>query len=212
MVASVITGVIFDLGAVVIDWNPMHLYRKIFRGDETKAADFLKRICPQEWNEQQDAGRSLEAATNERLALVPEWESEIRAFYGRWPEMIGGRVPGTAVIMRELKALGIRLFALSNWSAETFSLVRDKFEELDLFEEIFLSGEHKIAKPDERFYRAALQRIDIPTENLVFVDDSHRNVRASEKLGLRALLFTGADQLRSDLRTLGVGLTVNPAA
>ena len=212
MVASKIVGVIFDLGAVVIDWNPMHLYRKIFRGDEAKAADFLKRICPQEWNEQQDAGRSLEAATNERLALFPEWEREIRAFYGRWSEMIGGRVAGTAEIMRELSALGIRLFALSNWSAETFPLVRDKFEELDLFEEIFLSGEHKIAKPDERFYRAALQRIDIPTENLVFVDDSLRNVRASEQLGLRALLFTGADQLRSDLRTLGVGLTVNPAA
>jgi len=212
LVASVITGVIFDLGAVVIDWNPMHLYRKVFQGDEVKAADFLKRICPQEWNEQQDAGRSLEAATNERLALFPEWEREIRAFYGRWPEMIGGRVAGTAEIMRELKALGVRLFALSNWSAETFPLVRDKFEELNFFEEIFLSGEHKIAKPDERFYRAALQRIDIPTENLVFVDDSLRNVYASEKLGLRALLFTGADQLRSDLRTLGVGLTVNPTA
>ena len=212
LVASKIVGVIFDLGAVVIDWNPMHLYKKVFEGDEAKAADFLERICTPEWNVLQDAGRSLAIATEERVALFPQWENEIRAFYGRWPEMIGGPIAGTAEIMRELKALGIRLFALSNWSAETFPLVRDKFGELDLFEEIFLSGEHKIAKPDERFYRAALQRIDIPTENLVFVDDSLRNVRASEKLGLRALLFTGADQLRSDLRTLGVGLTVNPAA
>ena len=211
LVESKIAGVIFDLGAVVIDWNPMHLYRKVFAGDEAKAADFLKRICPPEWNEMQDAGRSLEAATAERLALFPEWESEIRAFYGRWPEMIGGPIPGTAEIMRELSALGVRLFALSNWSAETFPLVRDKFRELDLFEEIFLSGEHKIAKPDERFYRAALERIDIPAENLVFVDDSLKNVRASEKIGLRALLFTGADRLRSDLRTLGVGLIVDPA-
>ena len=120
--------------------------------------------------------------------------------------MIGGAVPGTAEIMRELKALGVRLFALSNWSAETFPLVRDKFGELALFEEIFLSGEHKIAKPDERFYRAALQRIDLPAENLVFVDDNPRNVRASETLGLRALLFIGAGQLRDDLKALGIGL------
>lgn len=206
MFASEIAGVIFDLGAVVIDWNPMHLYRKVFHGDEAKAADFLARICPPEWNVLQDAGRSLEAGTAERLALFPEWESEIRAFYGRWPEMIGGSIPGTAEIMRELKALGIRLFALSNWSAETFPLVRDKFAELDLFEEIVLSGEHGCSKPDERLYRIALQRIPIPTENLVFVDDSVKNVRGSEEIGLRALLFTGADRLRNDLKALGVKL------
>ena len=206
LVASKIVGVIFDLGAVVIDWNPMHLYKKVFEGDEAKAADFLERICTPEWNVLQDAGRSLAIATEERVALFPQWENEIRAFYGRWPEMIGGPIAGTAEIMRELKALGIRLFALSNWSAETFPLVRNKFDELALFEEIFLSGEHKIAKPDERFYRAALERIEVPTENLVFVDDSLRNVRASEKLGLRALLFTDADQLRNDLKALGINL------
>ena len=206
MTSVAIEGVIFDLGGVVIDWNPVYLYRKIFAGDQAKMELFLAKICHLEWNGRQDAGRSLALATEERVAEYPEWESEIRAFYGRWQEMVGGPVPGTADIMRALKASGLRLFALSNWSAETFPYVRDRFAELRLFEKLFISGEHGCAKPDERYYRLALDGIGLPARNLLFIDDNRDNILAAQRLGLRALTFTDAKTLRRDLRAMGIGM------
>lgn len=200
---SVIRGVIFDLGGVLVDWNPMYLYRKVF-ADEAQAAEFLANICTPDWNEKQDAGRALDEATAERVALFPEWEAEIRAYYGRWIEMIGGLVPGTGDVMRDLKAAGMRLFALSNWNSETFAQIRRAYPEFDLFEDIVLSGDHRCIKPEERFYRIALERIDLPPQSMVFVDDNPRNLRSAEAVGLRALLFTDAGNLRRDLRALGV--------
>jgi len=194
------------LGAVVIDWDPKHLYRKVFDGDEAKVEMFLAQICPPNWNERQDGGRPLAAATEERVAAHPEWEREIRAFYGRWIEMVGGPMPGTADVMRELAALGVRLFALSNWSAETFPLVRHRFPELDLFEKIVISGEHGCAKPDERFYRIALEEFGLPAPTLLFIDDNKRNILAAERLGFQSLVFTSAEKLRGDLRAMGFGL------
>ena len=201
-----IQAVIFDLGGVVIDWDPKLLYRKIFGGDNAKMEMFLSEICPPKWNERQDAGRPLAVATEERVALHPEWEREIRAFYGRWAEMVGGPIPGTADIIRELKALGVQLFALSNWSAETFPLVRGRFAELGLFEKIIISGEHRCAKPDERFYRIALDEIGLPAANLLFIDDSRRNILAAERMGFVSLIFKSAKELRADLRAMGFAL------
>ena len=201
-----IAGVIFDLGGVVIDWNPMHLYRKVFAGDEAKAADFLARICPYDWNVQQDRGRPLAAATAERVALFPEWENEIRAYYGRWVEMVGGPMPGTGGIIRELKGQGVRVFALSNWSRETFERIVHVYDELGLFEDIVLSADHACVKPEERLYRIALERYGMPVEDLIFIDDSTANVQAAEALGLKSLVFTDAIQLRSDLARLGLPL------
>ncbi len=200
----VVKGVVFDLGGVVIDWNPMHLYRNIFAGDEDKARHFLDNICTTEWNGQQDAGRDLHEATAERVALFPKWEREIRAYYGRWVEMIGGPVPGTAKLMADIKAAGLRLFALSNWHCETFSQVRHRFKELDLFEHIVLSGEYGCIKPQPTFYRIALECYGIPAGNLVFVDDNQSNVEGAAHAGLAALVFTNAEKLRSDLIALGV--------
>ena len=206
MAVANIQAVVFDLGGVVIDWDPKLLYRKVFDGDEAKMEMFLKQICPPDWNERQDGGRSLAAATEERLAAHPEWEREIRAFYGRWIEMIGGPIPGTADIMRELATLGVRLFALSNWSAETFPLVRHRFAELDLFEKIVISGEHGCAKPDERYYRIALDKFGLPASSLLFVDDNLRNIRAAERLGFVSLVFKSAEQLRGGLRAMGFAI------
>jgi 2-haloacid dehalogenase len=200
-----IEGVIFDLGGVVVDWNPTHLYRKLF-ADEGAATDFLANICTPAWNEKQDAGRPLSEATAELLALHPKWEREIRAFYDRWIEMIGGPIPGTLQVIRDLKAAGVRLFALSNWSAETFPQVIDRFEAFALFEQIVVSGQHGCAKPDARFYAIALERFGLPPESLVFIDDNERNVAGAEAAGIRGLPFTNAGQLRRDLAALGVPL------
>jgi len=199
-------AVIFDLGGVLIDWNPNYLYRKIFGGDQAKIDWFLAEICPTAWNEKQDAGRSLAIATEERVAAHPEWENEIRAFYERWSEMVGGLVPGTADIMRDLRAAGVPLYALSNWSAETFPLIRHRFDEIDLFDKIFMSGEYGFAKPDERLYRAAFDGIGMPVEQLIFIDDNLRNIAAAEKLRLKSLVFTDAMALRRDLRAMGFAI------
>lgn len=205
----VVKGVVFDLGGVVIDWNPLHLYRKIFAGDEARARHFLDNVCTPAWNEQQDAGRDLHQATAERVALFPEWEREIRAYYGRWIEMIGGPVPGTAELMAEIKQAGLGLYALSNWHAETFSRVRHTFRELDLFDHIVISGEYGCIKPQGCFYQVGLDCFGIPAENLVFVDDNPRNVEGAAEAGLAALVFENAEKLRSELIALGV--PVKPA-
>ncbi|GAA0537160.1 2-haloacid dehalogenase [Rhizomicrobium palustre] len=205
-----INGVVFDLGGVVIDWNPMYLYRKVFEGDEIKAANFLETICTNAWNGRQDAGRNLLVATNELVSLHPEWAREIRAYYGRWIEMIGEAIPGTYELMTELKAAGYRLFALSNWHCETFAKVRYSLPAFQMFEHIVLSGEHGLIKPDVRLYNVALNCYGMPAGELVFVDDRQENVEGAEKAGMRGLCFTTANKLRSDLIALGVPLA--PAA
>jgi len=197
-------GVLFDLGGVLIDWNPRHLYTKLLPDQDDRIDYFLANICPLEWNEQQDAGRSLATATDERARQFPDWEPEIRAYYSRWKEMIGGEIPGTAVLAGELAASGVRLFALSNWSLETFPLVRDRFSFLSLFEKIFLSGEYGMAKPDPRFYRKAIEQTGLPVDQLLFVDDNPRNVFAAEALGLRSTVFKSATQLRGALAEMGL--------
>lgn len=199
-----VKGVVFDLGGVVIDWNPMHLYRKVFEGDEIKAANFLETICTGAWNGEQDAGRDLMQATAERVELFPEWAREIRAYYGRWIEMIGGPIPGTFELMLELQAAGLQLFALSNWHCETFSRVRYDYPAFDLFEQIVLSGEHGVIKPDLRFYEIALACFGVPAENLIFVDDRAENIEGAIKAGMQGLVFTSAENLRNDLAALGV--------
>jgi len=203
-VTHAVEGVIFDLGGVVVDWNPRHLYRKLFAGDEGAMERFLAEVCTSAWNEEQDAGRSLAEATEERVRAFPAWEAQIRAFYGRWIEMVAGRIHGTAEIMRRLHAGGYKLYALSNWSAETFPLVEPRFEEFGLFERIFLSGHYGMAKPDARFFDAALARIPVAKPKLVFIDDNPVNVAAAARLDLRSVAFTSAAALGEELRALGI--------
>jgi len=192
-VSEAIEGVVFDLGGVVVDWNPRHLYRKVF-ADEAAMERFLAEVCTGAWNGLQDAGRTLAEATAERVAAFPAFETEIRAYYGRWREMVAGRVPGA----------GYKLYALSNWSAETFPLVEDDFEEFALFEDILLSGCFGLAKPDRRFFDAALARIGTPAERLVFTDDNADNAAAGAQIGMKGIAFRDASQLERDLRALDV--------
>jgi 2-haloacid dehalogenase len=200
-----IDGVIFDLGGVLVDWNPRHLYRKLFDGDDAAMERFLGEVCTSAWNEEQDAGRLLAHGTEGLVAKFPAWEVHIRAFYGRWIEMVAGRVAGTVDVLRRLSAGGLKLYALSNFSAETFPLIEPRFDEFRLFDRIFLSGHYGVAKPDARFYEAALAAIPVARERLVFIDDNPVNVAAGNGLGLKSLVFSGAVTLEQDLRALGVG-------
>jgi 2-haloacid dehalogenase len=201
-----LAGAIFDLGGVVIDWNPAYVFRDMFVGDEARMEIFFRDVCPLSWNAKQDAGYPIARATEDRVALFPAWEKEIRAYYGRWIEMVGDPIPGTYELMLALKSAGYPLYALSNWSAETFPLVRNKVPAFALFEKIFLSGEYRLIKPDPRFYEAVLAEIPIPRERLVFIDDNADNVAGAKNVWLKAVRFSGAEKLRADLEAMGVAI------
>ncbi|MBS1489974.1 MAG: HAD family phosphatase [Bacteroidetes bacterium] len=195
-----INTIIFDLGGVLIDWNPRYLYRKIFKTEE-EIDWFLSTICTGDWNEQQDAGRSFEEATEELLTQFPNYEMPIRAWYGRWQETINGPIPGTVQILRELAASKkYKLYALTNWSAQTFPWALQNFDFLHWFEGIVVSGVEKTRKPFPGFYKILLDRYAIEPAQSIFIDDSQRNVLGAEAVGIQGIHFQSAEQLKKTLK------------
>ena len=193
-----IRNIIFDFGSVLVDWNPERLYGPYFN-DDAKMRYFLTEICPHAWNAQADAGRSTAEITEERVAVHPEWEKEIRMYFGQWIKMMGEQIPGMQELVEELKNRGYRLYGLTNWSAETFPLVKDNYPVFRLLDGIVVSGEEKIAKPDPGIFRILLQRYGLKPEECLFIDDNPKNVSTGESLGIRGLVFTSAAVLRSRL-------------
>ncbi|MBL7875303.1 MAG: HAD family phosphatase [Cyclobacteriaceae bacterium] len=196
--------IIFDLGAVLIDWNPRHLYRKIFKTEE-EITWFLENICTHEWNEKQDAGRSFTEATDELLEKFPTHELAIRAWYDRWQETIKGPIEGTVAILKEIKAQDQhRLYALTNWSAETFPWALNNFDFLHWFEGIVVSGHEKTRKPFPEFYQILFDRYKVNPKSALFIDDSLRNIEGAQAVGLPGIHFQSPEQLKNDLRKLNV--------
>ncbi len=201
-----INTIIFDLGGVLIDWNPKYLYRKIFDTEE-EIDFFLTTIATSDWNEEQDAGRSLQDATNILLQKYSDekWKEPINAFYGRWTEMLGGAINGTVDILRQcIDQPSLHVYALTNWSAETWPVALQEFEFLHWFEGVLVSGQEGMRKPAPAFYQLMMDRYSIEKEHALFIDDNQRNVDASNAFGLRALLFKQPDKLKRELRQLGV--------
>ncbi len=199
-----INTIIFDLGAVLIDWNPHHLYRKLITDDEQRQ-HFLDNICTSDWNEEQDAGRSLKEGTELLVAKHPEHEENIRAFYSRWDEMLAGPIQGTVDVFKAIKESGkYKIYALSNWSAETFEIAQQKFEFLNWFDGLVVSGLEKIRKPDPAFYQLLLDRYQVKPDEALFIDDNYRNILAAEALGIQSIHFTSAEELKSALKKLSV--------
>ena len=196
-------SVIFDLGGVLIDWDPRHLYRELI-GDETEMERFLAEVCTQEWNERQDEGRPVAVAVAELTARHPEQRPLIEAFYDRWPDMMAGEIEETVAILAELRLRNRRLYALSNWSAETFPHARERFDFLDWFHGTVISGEVGVKKPDPQIFHILFRRFGIDPDRAVFIDDSAPNVAAARRLGLEALHFTSGAALRRDLEHLGL--------
>jgi len=199
-----INTIIFDLGAVLIDWNPHYMYRTIF-SDEEEMKNFLATVTTSDWNEEQDAGRSLADGTEILVKQFPEHEDNIRAFYGRWDEMLGEAFHDTVEVFRELKESGkYKIYALTNWSAETFPIALERFEFLHWFDGVVVSGAEKMRKPAPEFYQLLLDRYHVKADEALFIDDNHRNILAAEKLGIQCVHFVGAEELRGRLEELDI--------
>lgn len=200
-----IKTIIFDLGNVLIGWQPRALFEKVFATEE-EVDYFLSNVATLEWNERQDAGRTIAEGTRELIEQYPEFEREIRIYYDRWTETITGPIGGTVALLKDLHASGkYRLLGLTNWSRELFPWARETFPFLELFEAIMVSGEVKLQKPDPAIYRLLHDTYDLRGyAGCVFIDDSPRNVEAARQQGLDAIRFENPAQLREELKQRGV--------
>jgi 2-haloacid dehalogenase len=201
---STINTIIFDLGAVLIDWNPRHLYRKIFSSEE-EMETFLQNVCTSDWNEAQDEGRTLADGTNLLVKSFPHHEENIRAYYGRWSEMLGGEIEGTKNILQQLKESGqYKLYALTNWSDETFPVAQAIYPSLHWFDGVVVSGREKMRKPAAAFYQLLLDRYQVAAANALFIDDNLRNVVAAREFGIDSILFENPHQLKIELENRSI--------
>jgi len=196
--------VVFDLGGVLIDWNPRYMYRKLFAGDETAMEHFLATVCTQSWNEEQDAGRTFVEGCAILKEAHPEQAELIDAWFPRYEEMFGGPITGSVTILSELRDRNVPLYALSNWSTETFPVAMRLFNFLRWFQGVMLSGEAKLLKPDPRLFQLLLERYAIDPKRVVYIDDHSHNVEAARKLGMHGIHFSGPPALRSELRQIGL--------
>ena len=196
-------AVVFDLGGVLIDWDPRHLYRKLF-DDEEAMERFLAEVCTLEWNRQMDAGRPFAEAVAELAAAHPDQAELIEAYHLRWVEMLGGLVPGTLDVLRGVKARGVPVYALSNWALETFGATREHFPFLREFDGILISGEVGVGKPDPTIFRHLIERFRLDPSATVFIDDWDLNVETARQLGFQVIQFRDATQLAGDLGAMGL--------
>ena len=199
-----INTIIFDLGGVLIDWNPDYLFKKLIPNDERRTY-FLQNVCTHDWNVEHDAGKSIAEGTAQKIAEFPEWENEIRAYYGRWTEMLGGAIQETVDVLKELiDHPDYRVLALTNWSGETFPIALGIYDFLHWFEGIVVSGDEKTRKPFPIIYETLLKRYGVNPAEAVFIDDAIANIKGSETVGIRGIHFQNAAQLKQELQSLGI--------
>jgi len=200
-----IKNIVFDLGGVLIDWNPEYVFLKEFRGDREKMNWFFNTICTSSWNEEQDAGYSIEKATNERVAMFPKHERLIRMYYGEWEQMLGFEHTETVEILRRLHdSKEHSIYSLTNWSNETFPVALKKFSFLSWFKGILVSGDVGLKKPDPEIYKLLLDRYGLEANTCVFIDDRTENVKAASALGFSGIVFKNHTQLSKDLKKLNI--------
>tara|TARA_B100001057_G_scaffold90549_1_gene86806 strand:+ start:299 stop:919 length:621 start_codon:yes stop_codon:yes gene_type:complete len=202
---KIIKNIIFDLGGVLIDWNPDYVFKKLIKNKPDREY-FYKNVCTFEWNENQDMGYPLKKATRERIKLFPEYEKLILAYYGRWEEMLGGEISGTVKILKDIyHKEEFKLLALTNWSSETFPVALKKFKFLRLFSGIVVSGEEKTRKPFDKIYQLTISRYNLNCSETVFIDDNQRNINAAINFGIKkSILFKNPENLEADLSKLKI--------
>ena len=200
-----VNTIIWDLGGVLIDWNPRYVFNETYFESEEKKEYFFKHICSNDWNEEQDAGRSIVEATQELVKQFPEWETAIRDYYGRWTEMLKGPIYETVEIFRQLKeSRKYKMYALTNWQANLFDIALVRYDFLHWFDGRVVSGEEMTRKPFPEIYQRLLERYNVQPRNALFIDDSLRNVKAAEVLGINSIHFQSPGQLKEDLIKLGL--------
>jgi 2-haloacid dehalogenase len=197
-------ALVFDIGGVLLDWNPRHLYKKYFNGDSESMERFLEEIGFTEWNLHQDAGRPFSVAVAELKSQFPKWAKLIEAYHTNWEESINGTIQPTIDILVDLREKGYPLYGLSNFSIEKFHLVRQRYAFFDWFEDILLSAEVKLVKPDPGIFWAFLARIKREPAECILVDDSAQNIDSACKLGMDGIHFHSPEQLRVELTERGI--------
>lgn len=203
-----IDTIIFDLGGVLIDWNPEYVFLDAFDGDKEKTQWFLQNICTSDWNENQDAGYPLAQATQDLVEKFPEHQHYIKMFYGNWENMLGGAIEGTVNILKQLIAnKQYKVVALTNWSSETFPIAQKRFEFLQWFDGIVVSGDEKTRKPFNEIYNITLKRFNITPEKSVFIDDNLRNIEAANALGIHGIHFKNPEMLIQQLKTYQITIS-----
>lgn len=195
--------VVFDLGGVLIDWNPRYLFRKLAPNNPERVEYFLEHICNLDWNEQQDGGRTFAEAIAETSARHPDWADWINAYWNRWPEMLGSDFSEMVKMFAALKKSKTPCYALTNWSAETFPMGQAKFEFLSWFDGIIVSGAENLKKPDPEIYRLLCRRFGFSPQEAVYIDDMPRNVDAAYALGFEAIHHQTPEKTIARIRSLG---------
>jgi HAD superfamily hydrolase (TIGR01509 family) len=196
---------VFDLGNVMIGWDPRALYRKIFPGDPERMEWFLTHVCSPAWNLEQDRGRSFADAVELLVPQFPEYADAIRAYHLRWSETVVGEIAGTVEIFRALKKRGRAVYAITNWNQEKFNETRPRFDFLSEFDGIVVSGDEGLLKPDRAIFDLFLRRYDLQAADCLFIDDSLHNVEGARAAGMHAVRFESPARLAADLARHGLG-------
>lgn len=197
-----ITTIIFDFGGVLVDWNPRHFYRREFEDDAEMEA-FLADIGWEEWNLLQDEGRPLAEATAILQRQFPNYHLKIGLFYKQWDKMLKGEISENVALLEELKQK-YKLYGLTNWSAETFPIARERFSFFELFAGIVVSGEEKLIKPDEKIFNLILERYCLDPKKTLFIDDNRNNIDTAKRMGFYTLHVTEQTDLRQELHASGI--------
>lgn len=200
-----IETIIWDLGGVLIDWNPKYVFNESYFESEEKRDYFFRHICTSDWNEEQDAGRSIVEATQLLVSEFPGWEKPIRDYYGRWTDMLNGPVQGTVDIFRMLRDSNkFKQYALTNWQANLFDIALVRYDFLHWFHGRVVSGEEKTRKPFPVFYQRLLSRYNVDPAKALFIDDNRRNVKAAEELGIKSIHFQNPEQLKQEFSNINI--------
>lgn len=196
--------IIFDFGGVLIDWNPRYFYKDVFK-DESELNFFLNEVCNHSWNEKQDAGRSFKDGIAELVIQYPQYSKEIEMFCANWIDMTGGEIKENTSLIGELRDEYL-LFGLTNWSAETFPLIYEKYPFFEKFDDIIVSGEEKLIKPDPEIYKRLLQRCAIEAKYSLFIDDNEANIKTAQNMGFHTIHLKQGTNLREEMKKKGIDI------
>ncbi|MFN8413777.1 MAG: HAD family phosphatase [Anaerolineales bacterium] len=200
--ANSIKAIIFDFGGVLIGWDPRNLYQRYFPNQPEAMEEFLNEIHFMEWNAQQDKGRSFSEAVALLSKEFPHRAELIRAYQENWADSITGQIDGSIDLLKTLKQKGFPVYGLSNWSAETFPIARKRYQVFELLDDIVLSGDINMIKPNRDIFEYTLNKIGRSANECLFIDDSEANIQTARQMGFVCIHFKSPEQLQAELQAL----------